>query len=247
MAALGAVAAAAAISLRPVCAANVNAVIQLAVHPSQAEHVATNAVTLAQAAFEPESWLRAIYAGPVLVGLLLLSGSPAAWPAFLSRLMIAEPHQRRGLGASAVAAVVAALEAAGCPALHVSYSPAEDGPRGFYTKLGFEEAPPSARAAVGEPEVYAVLRLAALAPAAAPEALSVAVAARTSRLGVAQSCVLGFQTLNMLAMPGVFALANPGWAAGRLLGPVAATQPLLRRLTAEWAAGIATGDAAIHH
>ena len=65
------------VSLVPVSAANYNAVIKLAVAPAQADFVASNAVTLAQAAYEPESWLRAIYAGsePVGVG----SSSSSSW------------------------------------------------------------------------------------------------------------------------------------------------------------------------
>eukprot|EP01052_Picozoa_sp_SAG31_P028395 SAG31_NODE_2737_length_5157_cov_7.756869_6_plen_76_part_00 len=55
------------VTLLPVTAANYNAVIQLGVRPQQLHLVASNSVTLAQAAYEPGSWLRAVYHGPTLV------------------------------------------------------------------------------------------------------------------------------------------------------------------------------------
>ena len=76
------------VSLRSVSEANYNAVIQLDVEPWQGRHVAANAVTLAQAAYEPMSWLRAVYCGETPVGLVLLSTQPGPSSNFLSRLMI---------------------------------------------------------------------------------------------------------------------------------------------------------------
>jgi diamine N-acetyltransferase len=156
------------VELREVCEANYNAIIRLAVWPRQQELVASNAVTLAQAAYEPMSWLRAIYSrqhksscegvcgcSGDLVGLLLLSMPPGPWPNYLSRLMVDHRFQRRGFGAASMRCLVEELRAVSCPSLHVTYSTARGGAHSFYRRLGFvESASPS-----NDDEAEAVLHI----------------------------------------------------------------------------------------
>jgi predicted N-acetyltransferase YhbS len=71
---------------------------------------------------------------------------------------MASRRQGRGVGRAAVLAAAVELAAVGCPALHVTYHGASDGPRAFYGKIGFVEATGRATAPAEE-EASAVLRL----------------------------------------------------------------------------------------
>ena len=77
------------ISLREIDADNVRAVCELDVAPSQQTHVARNALTVAESAYEPNAWLRGIYAGDEPVGLLGLVADTETPEYWLARLMIA--------------------------------------------------------------------------------------------------------------------------------------------------------------
>ena len=60
------------VSLHEITADTVRAVVDLTVHPSQTGFVATNAISLAQALFSPETWYRAIYWADHLAGFVML-------------------------------------------------------------------------------------------------------------------------------------------------------------------------------
>lgn len=126
------------VTLREVDQGNVRAVCQLKVSPAQETHVAPNAVTLAEAAYEPNSWLRAIYADdePVgLVGLVADTVTPDYW---MARLMIAAQHQGRGYGRDAIALLIDHVRSLpGARELQTSCVPDAEGPLGFYLGLGF--------------------------------------------------------------------------------------------------------------
>jgi diamine N-acetyltransferase len=51
------------VTLRDVTADTVRAICRLQVGPGQERFVASNAVSIAQAYFEPRAWFRAVYAG----------------------------------------------------------------------------------------------------------------------------------------------------------------------------------------
>ena len=53
----------AAVTLREVTAETVRTICDLQVRPEQQAFVASNAVSIAQARFDPKAWFRAIYAG----------------------------------------------------------------------------------------------------------------------------------------------------------------------------------------
>lgn len=132
------------VSLREVNSINREAVLALKVTGNQLKFIAGNARTLAQAADAPEAWLRAIYAGQTLVGLLLLHDEHLREPPrgkgyyFLWRIMIDAAHQRRGYARQAVDLVIDYV--AGRPyaeRLLSSYLPGEGGPERFYRRYGF--------------------------------------------------------------------------------------------------------------
>lgn len=130
----------AAVTLREVTKETVRAVCRLGVRPDQARFVAPNAVSIAQAYFEPKAWFRAIYADETMVGFLMLRDDPEEHEYFLWRFMIAAEHQDKGYGRKALERLVEHVKGRpGACELSVSFDPAEDGPRHFYTRFGFVE------------------------------------------------------------------------------------------------------------
>ena len=126
------------VELREVTSDTVRAICRLEVAPSQRGFVAPNAVSFAEALFEPKAWYRAIYADGVPVGFAMLSIDTATPEYYLWRLMVADGLQRRGYGRRALGLVidhVRTLPAA--TALLTSWVPADGGPEPFYRGLGF--------------------------------------------------------------------------------------------------------------
>src|SRR5687768_13259957 len=112
----------ASVTLRQITAQTVGAVWALAVHPHQERFVASNAVSLAQALFEPTAWYRAIYADETLVGIVMVDDDVANQAYSLWRFMIAGEHQGRGFGRRALQLVVEyARTRPGAAELRVSY------------------------------------------------------------------------------------------------------------------------------
>ena len=128
------------VTLREVDQQNVRDVCELRVSPAQETHVAPNGVTIAESAYEPNAWLRAIYAGDEPVGLLGLVADTEAPEYWLARLMIAGQHQGRGYGRDAMALLVEHVRTLpGARELQTSCVPDDDGPLDFYRGLGFEQ------------------------------------------------------------------------------------------------------------
>jgi diamine N-acetyltransferase len=128
------------VTLRLITQATVRAVCDLPLAPGQTRYVAPNATSIAEAAYVPTAWLRAIFAGETPVGLLALSLDEALPRYYLWRLMVSADHQGTGIGRDAVALAVAHVR--GLPRaseLLVSYAPGPEEPRGFYLGLGFED------------------------------------------------------------------------------------------------------------
>jgi diamine N-acetyltransferase len=131
------------VSLREVTADTVRAICKLVADPPG--YVAPNAVSIAQAYFHPEAWFRAIYAGDVPVGFVMLDDSslrpdPPAVPAvFLWRFMIDAPSKGQGYGRAALRLLIADLQQRHprLETLGVSCVPGPHNPRPFYESLGF--------------------------------------------------------------------------------------------------------------
>ncbi len=128
------------VSLREVASESVRAICALSVSPEQREFVAPNAISIAQAHFEPKAWFRAVYAGETPVGFVMLSEDPAKADYYLWRFMIAAEHQRCGYGRRALDLVVERVRGLpGARELVSSFVPGEAGPREFYIRYGFVE------------------------------------------------------------------------------------------------------------
>ena len=128
------------VSLREITAETVRAICNLDVAETQKQFVAPNAVSIAQAYFEPKAWFRAIYADETPVGFVMLFDDPVAPEYFLWRFMIAADHQGLGFGARAIQLLEDYVRTRpNATKLLVSYVPEKGGPGTFYRKCGFSE------------------------------------------------------------------------------------------------------------
>lgn len=146
------------VRLAPITNYNLKAVFGLHVAPGQERFVAPNPWSLAQALVAGDkAWPRAIVAGDDVVGFLMLGIDPAddrGRPYGLWRLMIGEPHQRRGYAKAALALAVDEVRRRAGRELYTSWVDAPGGPAEFYLRLGFEPT-----GELDEGEVVARLRL----------------------------------------------------------------------------------------
>jgi len=130
----------AGVTLREVTAETVRAICALEVAPAQRGYVAPNAISIAQAHFEPKAWFRAVYADEEPVGFVMLHEDTGKSEYFLWRFMVAAEHQGKGYGRRALDLVVEHVRSLpGARVLGSSFVPGEHGPQGFYLRYGFLE------------------------------------------------------------------------------------------------------------
>jgi diamine N-acetyltransferase len=128
--------------LEPVTQENVRAACKLKLRPDQENLVAPVAWSLADAYAAPDiAWPRLIYDGDQLVGFIMGAfdpGNPAElYHSYLWRLNIGAEHQGGGYGRFAVEGLCQEAMNRGQHRLTVSYHLHENGPEGFYERLGF--------------------------------------------------------------------------------------------------------------
>jgi diamine N-acetyltransferase len=135
------------VTLREITSANRAKVETLRVAAEQRGYVDGVSRSLTEAAATPASrpWYRAIYAGEVPVGFVMLAddvppNDPSIrWRYYLWRMLVDERYQRRGYGRSALDRVVEHLRTRpGADALMTSIVPGEHSPLDFYLRYGFE-------------------------------------------------------------------------------------------------------------
>ena len=130
----------AAVTLREITAESVRRVCALEVAESQRKFVASNAISIAQAHFEPRAWFRAIYAGEEPVGFAMLEIDLVKRSYYLWRFMVDHRQQGRGYGRRALELVIEHVRTLPeATALELSYVPGPGAPAPFYAALGFEE------------------------------------------------------------------------------------------------------------
>ncbi|MDQ4075237.1 MAG: GNAT family N-acetyltransferase [Chloroflexota bacterium] len=129
----------AAITLREITKDTLRDILNLQVAPQQERFVASNAVSIAQAHFEPDiAWFRAIYADDSPIGFVMLEDDPDNQEYWLWRFMIDERFQGRGFGKRALELIIEHVKRRpGATALFTSCVPGEGSPCAFYEKVGF--------------------------------------------------------------------------------------------------------------
>ena len=130
---------AATVELREITAETVRQVTALAVAPDQEGYVAPNAVSIAEAYFEPKAWFRAIAASDELVGFAMVYRDPQAGEFYVWRFMIDARHQGHGYGRRAVELLVEEARGDGVEKVTLSVVPGDGSALEFYKRLGFVE------------------------------------------------------------------------------------------------------------
>ncbi|MCE2723234.1 MAG: GNAT family N-acetyltransferase [Burkholderiales bacterium] len=138
------------VTLREITAETARSIMFLDVAPHQDGLVAPNAVSMAQAHFAPQAWMRAIYADEAPVGFLMLEDSTLVASnttpdlhnderyIYLWRFMVDARYQQLGYGAQAISAAIAyARTRPGVKYMLLSFVPAEQNPEPIYARFGF--------------------------------------------------------------------------------------------------------------
>ncbi len=128
------------ISLRDITLDNWRECVRLKVAEDQLKFVATNAVSLAQSKYEPESVPLGVYDGDTMVGFVMYHPEDyevsKLW--FIERLMVGQQYQGKGYGRAAMEALLARLKAEpGYAAILISFEPENAVAQKLYSSLGF--------------------------------------------------------------------------------------------------------------
>ncbi|MBA3532748.1 MAG: GNAT family N-acetyltransferase, partial [Ardenticatenales bacterium] len=127
------------VSLQEITAETVRAICNLNVAEHQRHFVAPNAISIAQAYFEPKAWFRAVYSDDTPVGFAMLYEDPEEAEYHLWRFMIDAAHQGKGYGVEALRQIIAHVkEKPGATRLTLDYVPGPGTPQPFYERLGFQ-------------------------------------------------------------------------------------------------------------
>jgi len=128
------------IELREITRDNWRDCVRLKVAPGQEQFVASNAVSLAQSKYEPESVPLAAYDGDTMVAFVMYHpedyGVSKLW--YIERLMVGQQFQGKGYGRAAMEALIAHLRAVpGYSAILISFVPGNEAAQSLYAGLGF--------------------------------------------------------------------------------------------------------------
>lgn len=137
------------VTLEPVTIDNFEALMDMALPPEQADNLASNAYSIAQAHYYPDWRPRAIYCDGAPGGFALydVEGDDEPGHYAIYRLMIDYPRQRQGIGRAAMLLLLAEIRA--CPdarRISICYKPGNATAQRFYASLGFIETGIDARA-----------------------------------------------------------------------------------------------------
>ena len=130
------------VTLEPVTRNNVEAVMNIELPPHQAQFVASNAFSIAQASFYPSLIPCAIYHDGKPAGFLLYGINANDEPGHygIYRLMVAPAQQGRGIGRRALAQLLDQLRAQpDMRRITICYKPDNEVGKRFYASLGFAE------------------------------------------------------------------------------------------------------------
>lgn len=137
------------ITLRPVTRDDLRPLFRLKVNPKQADFVAPNEITLAQAPYETGAEVFGLWNQETLVGMMATIDMPShafrmeeddAESLYLWRLLIGSDHQGKGFGRSALAAIMDHARKGGFPRMSLSVVPGNAAAIGLYESVGFQNS-----------------------------------------------------------------------------------------------------------
>jgi diamine N-acetyltransferase len=127
------------VRLEPITPENFKECISLKVADAQANFVASNLMSIAQAKIYPTANPFAVYAGEKLVGFVMYGFDTDEQHYYLGRLMIDEKHQGKGFGKAATLEVIERMkEIEDCREIYLSFVPENTGAEKLYSSVGFE-------------------------------------------------------------------------------------------------------------
>ena len=126
-------------TLRKITRDTVRAITKLDVGPDQHGLVAPNAVSIAEAHFEPKAWFRAVYHGEEPAGFVMVWRDPSEEVFYIWRFMVDAAHQGKGVGRRALELLIAEARADGASEVTLSVVPAPNSALPFYERFGFEQ------------------------------------------------------------------------------------------------------------
>lgn len=137
------------ITLREITEANWRATANLRVSPAQEGNLAKNPMSMLEAHYSEDAWMRAVYAGETLVGFLMMAIWPPTDGYYIWRFMIDQRYQKLGFGRTVVGMAIQHVKENYPQAkqLGVMSTPREGkgkvearhSPYEFYVKLGFRQ------------------------------------------------------------------------------------------------------------
>jgi SAM-dependent methyltransferase/RimJ/RimL family protein N-acetyltransferase len=126
------------VTLEQITKETLRPILRLDVTDYQKRFVAPNPVSIAEAHFADHAWFRAICAGGVPVGFVMLYLHEEGADFSVWRFMIDKNYQRMGFGGKAMEKVLAHVRSIpSAKELMVSYVPGAGDPSAFYEKFGF--------------------------------------------------------------------------------------------------------------
>jgi diamine N-acetyltransferase len=147
------------ITLQAVTEHNFDAIVELPLLPEQQDYLASNAYSIAQASFYPDSFFtRAIYLDDKPVGFLMYvsladEGQPGEYAIY--RFMIDSGEQGKGYGRRAISLALDEIRSRpDAKVIQICYWPNNPVAKDFYASLGFVET-----GLDEEGEMYAEIRL----------------------------------------------------------------------------------------
>jgi diamine N-acetyltransferase len=129
----------AVVTLRDVTRENLDDILDLKVRSEQEKFVSSNAASIAEAHFYPETiWFQAIYADETPVGFVLVEDDPVKSLYAVWRFMIDARFQGNGFGKRALRLTIEYMKTRSRAKLLLTHCvPGEGSPEEFYKKMGF--------------------------------------------------------------------------------------------------------------
>ncbi len=128
------------ITLKEITMENFNQVIRLKLNDFDKTMVASNLYSIAEAYADKASMPRAIYHDDEVVGFIMYDYRESEKKGYISRLMIADEHQRKGYGREGLKLVLEDLKKhIGIKSIRISYHAENAKGRTLYLDLGFVE------------------------------------------------------------------------------------------------------------
>ena len=126
-------------TLREITKETVRLVTALDVGPEQGGLVAPNAVSIAEAHFEPKAWFRAIYAGEEPAGFAMVWRDRDEGVFYIWRFMVDARFQGKGVGRRALKLLLDEARADSVAEVTLSVVPGPHSALEFYERAGFEQ------------------------------------------------------------------------------------------------------------